>query len=521
MRDPQESREEALSAGELQRRAISGSVWTVIHTLVSVPIAFAANAVVARSFGVACSDPPAFLTAALALGVTFANFGFSTGVIQRGSRAEAGGRRREADELLRRSLGFHTIVELPILVLVAVVLTRGDRWWVVVALVTAAVATTCLSGGALSFTIENRTALAAKLSVALTLAVQGASVTTALSTGSPSAVWAVRALVPALALGVNLLLLEPTRRRAALLPRFPKGLGRAFWHYALFSWASGLLALLVYSRSEVFLLQLLDKREALGLFALAFGLSQFITAPADALLHPLLPAISGIISAWPERALAAFERSTRVSTLICGGIAAAVVPTLVFAVPMIYGSAFTSARWLFVPLALISTFQSATNPVLAFVNARQRGAIIFKATAVALAVDLAVAVTLIPMFGAWGAVAANVLAQPVGIVWLAVTEPLAMERGLRGLARSYRPFLFGIGASIVALGTGSVLEAASAILAPAGAFVAGGALFIAAVRLTRTGLTVQDVDALVGAVAKPIQPYLSWLLRPVTTPSVA
>jgi O-antigen/teichoic acid export membrane protein len=174
-----------------------------------------------------------------------------------------------------------------------------------------------------------------------------------------------------------------------------------------------------------------------------------------------------------------------------------------------------------VPLALISTFQSATNPVLAFVNARQRGAIIFKATAVALAVDLAVAVTLIPMFGAWGAVAANVLAQPVGIVWLAVTEPLAMTRGLRGLARIYRPFLFGIGASIVALGTGSVLEAASAILAPAGAFVAGGALFIAAVRLTRTGLTVQDVDALVGAVAKPIQPYLSWLLRPVTTPSVA
>jgi O-antigen/teichoic acid export membrane protein len=521
MRDSQESRETALSAGELQRRAISGSAWTVITTLVSVPIAFVANAVVARSLDVGGYGQLAFLTASLAFAVTFANFGFSTSAVQRGSRAEAGGRRFEADELLRRSLGFHMIVELPILLLVALGLTRGDPWWVVVALLIAVVSTTCLSGGALSFTIENRTALGAQLSIALNVALQGASVATALSTRSPSAVWAVRTLVPALALAVNFLLLEPRRRRAALRPRFPKDLARDFWRYAVFSWASGLLALLVYSRSEIFLLQLLHKREALGLFALAFGLSQFITAPADALLHPLLPAISGILSAWPDRALAAFKRSTRVSTLICGGIAAAVIPPLVFVVPMIYGSTFASARWLFVPLALLSTFQSASNPILAFVNARQRGAMIFKATAVALVVDVVVAVTLIPVFGAWGAVVANVLGQPVGLVWLAVTEPLAMEQGLRGLPRLYRPFLLGAAAGVVALGTGSVLEDASAILAAAGAVVAGGGLFITAVRVTRAGLSLQDVDALVGAMAKPIQPCVSWLLRPVTTPTVA
>src|SRR5919201_4462146 len=194
MPDLQENGTNALPAAELQRRAISGSAWTVIHTLVSVPVAFAANAVVARSLGVSSYGHLAFLTASLALAVTFANFGFSTALVQRGSRAEAGGRRLEADDLLRRSLGFHAVVELPILLVLVLALTRNDPAWVAVALLTAVVFTTCLSGGALSFTIENRTALAAQVSIALNLLVQTASVATALSTRSASAVWAVRTL---------------------------------------------------------------------------------------------------------------------------------------------------------------------------------------------------------------------------------------------------------------------------------------------------------------------------------------
>jgi O-antigen/teichoic acid export membrane protein len=521
MSDLRENDTEALPAAELQRRAISGSAWTVIHTFVSVPVAFAANAIVARSLGVSSYGHLAFLTASFVLAVTFANFGFSTALVQRGSRAEAGGRRLEADDLLRRSLGFHAVVELPILVVVVLALTKDDPRWVAVGLLAAVVFTTCLSGGALSFTIENRTALAARVAIALNLVIQGASVATALSTRAPSAVWAVRTLIPAVALGVNLLLLERRRRRAALRPRLPSGLGNAFWRYALFSWASGLLALLVYSRSEVFLLQLLHKREALGLFALAFGLSQVITAPADAMLHPLLPAVSGLLSTWPERALAAFERSTRVSALIGGGISATVIPTLVFAVPLIYGASYASAAWLFVPLALVSAFQSTNNPVLAFVNARQRGALIFKATGAALIVDLIVAVALIPPFGAWGAVAANVAGQPVALLWLALTEPLALAHGQMGLVRLYRPFLFGSVIGGASLLVGTLLQPSSPELAALTACALGAALYVVAIRTTGIGLTIQDRDALVGAMAKPIQPHLSRLLGAVTTPRVA
>src|SRR2546430_16905919 len=114
MQDLPDENPERLPASELQRRAISGSSWTVIHTVVSLPLAFVANAIVARSLGVSSYGHLAFLSAALGLAYTFANFGFSTALIQQGSRAEAGGRRGEANELLRRSLGFQAAVELPI-----------------------------------------------------------------------------------------------------------------------------------------------------------------------------------------------------------------------------------------------------------------------------------------------------------------------------------------------------------------------------------------------------------------------
>jgi O-antigen/teichoic acid export membrane protein len=510
-----------LPAAEIQRRAISGSSWTVLQVLVSLPVAFVANAVVARSLGVTSYGHLAFLTAALALAYTLANLGFSNAVTQEGSKLEAAGRRAAAADLLRRSLGFHAVVELPILLAVALALTRDDPLWEVVALAVAVLASCLLSGASLSLTIENRTAAAARVAIGVNLALQAATVTTAVLTSSASAVWVVRALVPALALAVNFFLLDRQRRAAALRPRLPTMLGRSFWRYSLFTWASGLVALLVYSRSEIFLLELFDKREALGLFALAFGLSQMITAPADAMLHALLPAVSGLLSAWPERALRAFERSTRVSVLLCGFVAAFVIPVLVFTIPLIYGRSFVSAAWLFMPLAFVSTFQSVNNPVVAFVNARQRGGLILKASAAGLLVDVAVAVALIPPFGAWGAVAANVFGQLVVLVWLAATEPLAMTHGPRGLLRLYRPFLFGSAIGGASLVVGAVVQASSTALAAASTCALGGGLYLLAVRITRTGLTIQDRDALVGAMAKPIQPYLSRLLGPVTTPSVA
>jgi O-antigen/teichoic acid export membrane protein len=509
---------EMLPPAELQRRAITGSVWTAIHVLVYLPVAFVANAFVARSLGVSDYGHLAFLTVTLGLTLLFANFGFTTASIQRGSRAEAGGRRNEANDLLRRSLGFHLIVEMPIAVAVAIVLTRGDPFWKVVTIGTAVVLTSLFSGATLAIIIQNRTAAAAQLAILANLLLQGASVAAALLSESASAVWVVRTLITALALGLNFMLLDRERRKTALHPRLPRKLGPGFWRFALLSWAASLVALLVFSRSEIFLLQAFNQPEALGIFALAFGLSQQITAPVDSLLLPLLPAIAGILSSWPERALGAFERSTRVSALICGGIAAALVPALVYAIPLIYGRAFESAAWLFVPLALVSIFQSVNNPVTAFVQGRERAGLRLKANAAALLVDVAIALVLIPPFGAWGAVVAAAVGQLIVIIWLAVTEPLARTRGVSGLLGLYQPFLLGMFVASAVLAVGFALQHWSAALTPILTCGMGGGLYVIAVRLSGSGLTSEDRDAFLGAMSAPMRAWAARLLRPITAP---
>jgi O-antigen/teichoic acid export membrane protein len=505
-----------LEASTLQRRAISGSLWTGAHTLVSIPIAFAANAVVARALGVTDYGQLAFLTATLTLAMQFANLGFSPALIQWGSAAEARGQRPEAERLLRRSLGFHTLVELPILATLAIVLTRNNSWWIAASLLVAVSAACVFSGGALSVTIENRTAANAKLAIVTNLGNQSASVIVALVTGSAVAVWATRTASAAVAVGLILFLLPRSRRRTVLRPALPRGFDAGFWRFASLTWIAGIVALLVFSRSEVFLLKAFHKDAALGVFALAFGLSQQLTAPADSMLLALLPAVAGVLSAWPERAAAAFDRATRVSALACGALTVAVVPALVFLLPLIYGRAFRPAAWLLVPLALVSCFQSVNNPVTAFVNARRRAGLILRANVAALVVNVVVAIALIPAFGAWGAVAANVAGQLVAIFALALSEPLIRDRRLAVLIRAYLPFLVSVVILAIVLPPCAFLRQWSELSAAIVACVFASSAYVIALRLSKSGLTTGDRDALIGSVSQRARSRVVRLLKPVT-----
>ena len=206
--DRPDSDGEPLQASEIQRRSISGSLWTGIHTIVSVPAAFLANAVVARSLGVLDYGELALLTVTLTLAMQFANFGFSSALIQWGSAAEARGSHRDVDRLLRRSLGFHVLVELPVLVVVAAVLTRGESWWIAAAVLAGVSLPCAFSGAALSVTIENRTAAGARLAILTNLITQTAVVIVAVVTASATAVWATRTVVAGLTVGLTLLLLS-------------------------------------------------------------------------------------------------------------------------------------------------------------------------------------------------------------------------------------------------------------------------------------------------------------------------
>jgi O-antigen/teichoic acid export membrane protein len=274
--------------------------------------------------------------------------------------------------------------------------------------------------------------------------------------------------------------------------------------------------MLVFNRTELFILEALGEHQAVGIFALAFGLSLQLTAPADALLLPMLPAVAGIVSEWPERAREAFGRSTRVSAVVCGAILATVTPLLVSLIPVIYGRAFEAAAWMVVPLAMMALLRSVTNPVTAFTLARQKAGVRLRANVAALVVDLLLAVALIPLLGVWGAVIAAVGAQAVAVIWLAANEPFVVAARPNGLWSLYGAFVVGAGAAGTALILGRAMEPAGVAAAATAAALWGGLFFFVAIRLTGSGMSQRDLEAFLPALPTPARRAFAALLQPLT-----
>jgi O-antigen/teichoic acid export membrane protein len=252
--------------------------------------------------------------------------------------------------------------------------------------------------------------------------------------------------------------------------------------------------MLVFNRTELFILEALGEHQAVGIFALAFGLSLQLTAP--------------------ERAREAFGRSTRVSAVVCGAILATVTPLLVSLIPVIYGRAFEAAAWMVVPLAMMALLRSVTNPVTAFTLARQKAGVRLRANVAALVVDLLLAVALIPLLGVWGAVIAAVGAQAVAVIWLAANEPFVVAARPNGLWSLYGAFVVGAGAAGTALILGRAMEPAGVAAAATAAALWGGLFFFVAIRLTGSG--IRDLEAFLPALPTPARRAFAALLQPLT-----
>lgn len=501
--DPGESPATAgLSGSELQQRAIGGSFWTALHTIISVPVAFLANAVVARSLGVSDYGQLAFLTMAFVMATQIANAGFSASLVQWGAAAEATGNRSRTDTLLRRSLGFHLAIELPLLCLAVFMLVGGEGPVVVAALLGASLLTCLFGGSTLAVTIENRSAAAAKLAIVSNFALQGAVALVAVILPTPEAVLSARLLAAAVLVPAHLFLLDPRRRRLVLQPKLPRAMPRGFWLFAGQSFVAGLLGALVFSRSEIFLLTWLSTSEAAGLFALAFGLSYQLTAPVDAMLNPLLPAVAGLVSAHPHLAQRALLRATRFAALLSGVITSVLLPAIYFGLPLIYGEDFSPAAAILIPLAVISCLQSVSQPVTAFIYARQRGRLLLNAHALALVANVIIALALIEPFGVWGAVVANAAGQTVALLMLVHHELKAQGLRLRVFLVATRLWWISCLSGTAAIGLGWLIathatnEWSALVAAPA----IGAVLLVAGGRWTRSGILVSDQAPLINGV---------------------
>lgn len=432
----------------LQAHAIRGAAWTAVHTVTSVPIALVANAVVARVLGVADYGRLAVLTLALFIASQVANAGVDSAAIQWGAAAHARGNRSQVDGLLRRALGFRLLIQFPLLAVMVVVLGHATGPWVMGALLASVTFPAVLGSAALSISIENRTAGAAKLAMFSNLIVQVGIAAVALASHSTLGVWAMRSVAASVLLPANFLLLDRARRRVALRPAMPRQMPAGFWRFALLTMVGGLVGMLVFSRSELLVLQGMHGAAAAGLFALGFGLAQQITAPVDAMLGPLAPAVAGIVEAHPHLQVASLLRATRVGALLSAGIMAVACPAIFFLIPLVYGSSFAGTAPVFLALGAVSCVQSLINPFLAFVRARKRSGLLLRINLIALTVDVVLAVALIPVLGVWGAVIANMAGQVAVLLPLALSELHQLGIGFRQYLSATGLFWFSVLAAL-------------------------------------------------------------------------
>lgn len=394
-----------LSPRELQRRAMRGVAWSSISSMVSLPLAIVASAVVARSLGPQEFARFAYLHFLVPLLLVISDLGFGDAMKRAASQAFAVGDLARTRELLGKTMGWN-IVRIPVICALALAVARPGPE-IALVLVGGLVLLSLSAGLTFSLHAENRGATDAKLSFLRGFATSVSSIVGALAGASGTDLWAITFVSAVVAVPGWILVANPALRRAALTPRLPRELPERFWTYGVTVLISTILAMLVFSRSEVVILEALGEHQALAVFALAYGLAQRLTTPVDTILGPLVPALSALSSASPDRMDAGFGRALRLSSAAVACLTSAAGVGTVLAAPILFGPQYAGVGVVFAALAAISLVQSAVQPYLALAYALGRPGFLIRVNAIALAGDVAVALALIPTIGLWGAVIAN------------------------------------------------------------------------------------------------------------------
>lgn len=502
----------------LQTRAVSGALWTIVHVVVSLPLAFVINILVARVLGVADYGRLAYLTMVMEIVGVVVMVGVGAGLIQFGAKAHSVGDRTTVRALLRRTQGFRLVVGAPILTLVVLLLADVPTSLLVLAVVFGIWVPAGFGGAPAALTIQNDTAQAARLAMVMNIVMQGVVVLTVLTLATPDAVWSARLVVTGLGVIAAIFLVQPQYRKAVLTPRWPSGMPAGFWRFAVPMGVSGIVATIALSRSEVVILEHLSTAQQVGLYAMAFGLAGHLFAPAQALLNPLTPAVSALREVDLQAIRGAFRRTTRLATVLAGFIMAVGGPVLAILVPTLYGEAFADAQGLVLALVVVSGFLIVTYPMQAFVTARLRSASVLGLDSMSLVATLAVALALIPWVGAWGAVFGKAAVVGVRVAWLGWREVESFEVSRWEYAKSYRAVA---AASVVAAGAfalGSVVTslASSALIGAVASLSIGCIAYLVSLVALAAGLEEGDVRAIQRSLPAPARTIATTLLRLIT-----
>lgn len=416
------------------------SWWTAVQAVIGLPLAFGVNLVVARTLGPHGYGLVASYIAAYALILAVLNGGISDATIQWGAAAHARGDRAQLLEICRRCAGFHILVEGPLGAIAAAVMLRNESAWVQIVGAASVAVTMVVGTTVVLMTAMSMNAPLAKLNLVVGVALQLSVVTAAVQTHAAGPTWVARVAVSAL-VPIGALVIAPRDiLRASFSPLLPHRWPDGFAGYSVRTLIAGLVASLVFSRSEVLVLDGYGKAAAAGVFALAAGLAGQITAPVDAMLGPLIPAAASLVAVGRERAAHAILRGMRLSGLITMPILATTVPAVAVLTPVIYGDRFGVTGALFISLGVVSCLQSVLHPVTAFLAALRRPLLVLGINGAALAVDLILVLILAPVIGASGAVVGNSAGQLVSLAAASWVLRRHLQVGVRASAEALLPF---------------------------------------------------------------------------------
>jgi len=473
-------------------RARQGALWTSIHTVVSLPLSFLANIIVARELGLSQFGLLAVLSLSLQLAGTLTDFGVPGAVLQWATAAYAKGDLELATVLLQKRVGFGLLFQASTMVLVVLLVGEHEGTVIVVALVVAILFSTQLQGVSLNVAVENRTALAARVAIVRNVALQLVVVTTALRTHNGIDTWAARVLADAIFSASTLLVVDRSRRWRLLMPRLPRGLPDRFWRYAVPLWGSSVVAALAGSRTETFVLDIFGRSQDVGLFALAYGIAAHLTAPVDASLAPTSFSIFTMLTAAPARVRTAVLRVVRYSAWSCGGIIAVAVPPLVAILPLIYGKNYDGVTPVFVALAIASGFLTVYAPIAALLMGRRDGGLLWRLGLLGLGLDAILTFSLVPVFGLWGAVIGSTMSSISGVPFVLTKEAKRGGPSPREFINSSRTFWIALPIATLAIGCEAFVR--NPIGASVTGFIVGLLLYGFVLKATRGALVASELE---------------------------
>jgi O-antigen/teichoic acid export membrane protein len=468
-----------------------------------MPLAFVVNIVLARVLGVEDYGRLAYLTSILAIANSIISMGVGTGVVQFGSKAHAAGRQDEVRDLHSTAHAIRLLVAAPALTVVVVSLVDVGPAMIALTVVFGVLLPSVLGSALYCFGIENKTAEGAKNGMLVNALTQALVLVAIFTVQTADAVLAARLVVGGIGVALALFYVAPAYRRAVLTPRLRR-LPAGFWKFAIPAGGASATATMLSSRMEVVVLTWMSATEAAGLYALAFGLATHLFSPAQALVGPLVPAVSSLHEIDRASVGRALSRTLRASSTVMALILAGAMPLLAFLVPIIYGDEYAGVPEVLLVLGLSGGLLVLVSPVKAFVMARLSGVRLLLVNLCALAVNVVLIVALVPALGVWAAVLGNVVASLTQITVLLVSESRTFGVAGSEVLRSVLPFVLGClacGASWFGTSWLGLDPVPSAVLAAVG----GTGALVLLFRITRTGLTRADTSAITMSVPRAVR----------------